>query len=316
MRPLVATFAALCAWLAVASAQAADPVYPTGSRVGFAPPAGFEPSSQFAGFEDKSSGASILFVEMPPQAYPDIERQMRKENVKQQGVVEEKREALPLATGKAVLIVGSQEADGRKIRKWILLASTSAATALIVVQVPDESKGAYSDETIRTALSSLSVRESVPIEEQLSLLPITFDDLSGLRPIRVLGNSGAFLTEGPKDTLDATEQPVMIVSIGAGGPEQPFARENFARNLFTGLVDFKDVRIVGVDMLRLGGGQQTHQLLAEATDAKTGVPMKLVQWVRFGRTGFLRMVGVARADAWSEVFPRFRAVRDGVNPRG
>lgn len=316
MRPLVSTFAALCAWLAVASAQAADPVYPTGARFGFVPPAGFERSAQFAGFEDKNSGASILMVEMPAQAHPEIERQMRKENVKKQGIVEEKREALPLAAGKAMLIVGSQEGDGRKIRKWILLASTADATALIVVQVPDESKGAYSDDAIRTALSSLSVRASVPIEEKLSLLPITFDDLSGLRPIRVLGSNGAFLTEGPKDTLDATEQPVMIVSIGAGSPEQPFARDNFARNLFTGLTDFKDVRIVGVDMLRLGGGLQTHQLLAEANDARTGVPMKLVQWVRFGRTGFLRMVGVARADAWSEAFPRFRAVRDGVNPRG
>jgi hypothetical protein len=245
-----------------------------------------------------------------------MEKQMRKQDMRKQGIVEEKRETLPLKSGKATLIVGNQEREGQKVRKWILLAALREAAVLVVAQVPKDAKPAYSDADMRAALATLTVRPSVPIEEQLSLLPITFDDLSGLRPVRVIGSSGAFLTEGPKDTLDATEQPVMVVSIGSGSPEETSARETFARNLFTGLVDFKDVRIVSLDMLRLGGGLQTHQLLAEANDAKTGVPMKLVQWVRFGRSGFLRMVGIARADAWGEVFPRFRTVRDGVNPRG
>jgi hypothetical protein len=29
----------------------------------------------------------------------------------------------------------------------------------------------------------------------------------------------------------------------------------------------------------------------------------------------VRMIGIARANAWSKEFPRFRAVRDGVSPR-
>jgi hypothetical protein len=43
--------------------------------------------------------------------------------------------------------------------------------------------------------------------------------------------------------------------------------------------------------------------------------MKIVQWVRFGPGAFVRMIGIARANAWSKEFPRFRAVRDGVSPR-
>jgi hypothetical protein len=30
----------------------------------------------------------------------------------------------------------------------------------------------------------------------------------------------------------------------------------------------------------------------------------------------LRIVGSAPRDKWSEAFPRFRAVRDGIKPRG
>jgi hypothetical protein len=59
----------------------------------------------------------------------------------------------------------------------------------------------------------------------------------------------------------------------------------------------------------------THELQAEAKDAKTDTPMRLVQWVRFGPGAFVRMIGIARADAWSKEYPRFRAVRDGVKPR-
>ncbi len=314
---ILRTFAlvAFSGFLASVPARAADPVFPTGSRIGFVPPASFQVSTRFPGFEDKDSGASILIVDMPAQAYSEVEKQMTKENVKKQGIVEEKRETLSLATGKAILIVGQQEAEGRKIRKWIFLASAPEALALVAVQVPDASNNAYWDATIRTALTTMAVRATVPIEEQLSLLPIKFDEFSGLRPIRVVGTNGAFLTEGPKDTLDASEQPLLIVSVGTGGPQQASDRDNFARNLFTGLADFKDVRIVGTDMLRLGGGLQTHQILAEAKDAKTDAPMKFVQWVRFGAGGFLRIVGVARADAWADAFPRFRAVRDGVGPR-
>ena len=68
-------------------------------------------------------------------------------------------------------------------------------------------------------------------------------------------------------------------------------------------------------MLRLGGGSMpTHELQAEAKDAKTNTPMSIVQWVRFGQGVFVRMVGVARADDWRKEFPRFRAVRDGIGP--
>ena len=70
------------------------------------------------------------------------------------------------------------------------------------------------------------------------------------------------------------------------------------------------------DMLRLGGGNlPTHELQAEAKEAMSDKPMKLVQWVRFGPGFFIRMVGIARGDQWQASFPRFRAVRDGVGPR-
>lgn len=251
---------------------------------------------------------------MAKQSYTEAAKQLSAESLTKQGFIEEKRENFSSASGKGTLVTGRQDGE-RKLNKWILLKALPEATAFVIVEVPDDAKGAYSDEAIRTMLASVTMRDSVPVKEQLSLLPLSFDDLAGMHPVRVIGRAGAILTSGPKDTLEPTEQPLLIVSIGRGSPEGNSARETFARNLLAGIGNLKDVRVTGAETLRLGGGLKTHQIFAEGKDAKSGAPIKLVQWIRFGSGAFLRVVGAATPKDWPDAFPRFRAVRDGVHPR-
>ena len=301
---------------AVLPARAADPEFPVGSPIGVVPPPGFVASKRFPGFENADTESLIMLIALPPQAFGEIEATMSAEAVKTQGIVEDKREMLTLPSGRAQLVVGMTEENGTKVRKWMFLGLVPGGVALAAVRVPETSRQTYSDDVIRESLLTLSARAVVPIEEQLSLMPFKLNELSGLRPVHVLGGRGVFLTEGAKDAPDPSEQPVFVVSMGQGGPEQAGERAGFARNMFTGMAEFKDIRIISGDMLRLGGGSMpTHELQAEAKDAKTNVPMRIVQWVRFGPGVFIRMVGVSRADDWLKAFTRFRAVRDGIGPR-
>ena len=309
-------FAVLGAVVALAAAaQAADAVFPPASHVGLVAPATMKPSQNFRGFEDRDASASILILEIPAQAYPGVEKQLSPEALKKDGLVEEKRETVAFNGAKGLLLAGTQENDHKKYRKWLLLASWPEGASLIAFQVPDENKSKYPEASVRAALLSVTLRPVVPVDEQLRLVPIRFDELSGMRPFRVLGNSSIFLTAGAADPKEPGEQPLLIVSIGPGGPEQPSDRANFARQLFFNLSEFKDLRIIGTDVLRLDN-LQTYEIQAEAKDPKSDAPMKLVQWIRFGNGGFIRFVGMARADAWGDAFPKFRAVRDGTKPRG
>jgi hypothetical protein len=308
---------AVPAALTVTPAHAAEALFPTGSLIGFVPPPGFAVSKHFPGFENSDNGGSMVLLTLPPQAFAEIEKSMTPEAFKAQGITEEKRENLSLPDGKGVLVTGSEQENGQKFRKWMFLGSIPAAIGIAAVRIPNDAIKSDSDDAIKTSLLTMTARPSVPIEEQLSLVPFKLADMSGMRPVRILGGTGVFLTDGPKDTPAVADQPVFVVSVGQGGPEQAGERANFARNLFGGLADFKDIHIVSGDMLRLGGGSlPTHELQAEAKDLKTDTPMKIVQWVRFGPGAFVRMVGVSRADTWSKEFPRFRAVRDGIGPRG
>src|SRR5919109_732248 len=88
---------ALLAW--TIAAQAAEPTFPAGSRLGLVPPAGLTAPSGFRGFLDRDNNASILLIEMPSAAFAEIEKTMTAAALKKQGVVQEKRETIAVKNG-------------------------------------------------------------------------------------------------------------------------------------------------------------------------------------------------------------------------
>ena len=231
--------------LGAASARAADPAYPPGSRIGLAPPAGLAPSKNFFGYEDPDHKVAVILVALPTQAYADLDRSVTADALKRQGVTLESREAVPLSTGKAFLVIGHQEIDNTKIRKWILVASSPALTALVTVQMPEEAKAFYPDAAIRAALATLAIRNTVPIEEQLSLLPFKIGELAGFRiggvvPGRAVMLSDAAVAPGSPEGI---MEPHIFVAIAPGAPAQSSERDAFARDVFATIPNLKDVRI-------------------------------------------------------------------------
>ena len=73
------------------------------------------------------------------------------------------------------------------------------------------------------------------------------------------------------------------------------------------------MRVTSADAMRISGAPG-YELRATGEDAK-GKPLKVVQWVRFGGSGFLAVLGVAPEDKWDATFNRFRALRDGVDAK-
>jgi hypothetical protein len=299
--------------LSVPWAHAADVVYPPGSRLGIVPPSGMVTSNNFLGFEDPDTNAAIILAALPVEAYAELEKTISAEALKRQGVILEKREAMPLSTGKAFLVIGRQELDKTKVRKWILIGSSPALTALVTVQIPETVKNLYSDAAIRETLATLTVRTTVPVEEQLSLLPFKIAEFAGFQVAGVMPGRAVMLSDAPADT-GAQSQPHIFVSVAPGGPAQTSDREAFARDVFAAIPNVRDVRVITSEPLRIIG-QPGHQILAQARDPAGTTILTVVQWLRFGGGGYLQLVGMARVDAWQETYPRFRAVRDGIEPR-
>ena len=298
-------------------ATAAELNYPPGSRIGLAPPPGLVLSKTFFGYEDPSNSVAMMLVALPPQAYADLDASVTAETLKRQGVTVETREALPLPSGKAFLVVGRQEVDNVKIRKWILVASSPTLTGFVTVQMPETATALYPDAAIRASLATLAFRAAVPVDEQLGLLPFKVSELSGFRIAGVIPGRAVMLSDAPAGapgSPDSTNEPHIFAAIAAGGPAQSADRDTFAREVFATLPNTREIRVTTSEPLRMAG-QQGHQILANAKDASGTSPLTVVQWLRFGGGGYMQIVGIARADAWKDAYPRFRSVRDGIEAR-
>ena len=80
-------------------------------------------------------------------------------------------------------------------------------------------------------------------------------------------------------------------------------------------VGVRDGRITMSEPVRIDG-QPGYETRIDATSGKDNTPVTIVQWLRFGSQTALRIIGSSPRDQWAKAFPRFRAVRDGIQPRG
>jgi hypothetical protein len=307
-------FGALAAiMLTAAPALAADPVFPLNSRIGLVPPPGFTPSTRFIGFENAAASAAVVIAELPAEAYVELEKSFTDEALKARGMTVTLREPVTFTDGRGIMIAGPRVSDGGKRHEAMLLAGLSGVTALVSVQMIEGSHATITDAVLRDALKTLAVRQ-VPDSEKLGVLPYKLGNLAGFRVVRTAANGTAILTQGPNDAVADVEQPFLLIGIAPGEAPKPEDRDAFARRLFSAAPGIKDIRITRAESLRIGQ-MPGYEIVAEAKDAKSGIDVTTVQWVRFGGSGHLQMFAIARRAAWNDVFARLRTIRDGIELR-
>ena len=311
-RLFVYLFAAWAGLASLAPIASAEPVFPPGLRVGLEPPGDMKLGTRFPGFEDSERNASIAILDLPAGAYQELE--VAAFNKVQPNLQDLKRESFPFGSGIGFLVSGTSQQNGVTVHRWSLLAQAIGGavqnlTVLVNVEVPESALSIYSDEMIRKALASVTFRPA-PIEEQLGLMPFKLGALAGFRVMQVLPTGGVILAEGPGDNIGP--QSFMIVSVGRGGPAEAGDRGMFARDLMA-TAPVRELTMQSAEPMRINGAAG-HEIRAQGK-APAGETVSVVQWLRFGTGGYLRVIGVSPSDKWDQLFDRFRAVRDGIDMR-
>ena len=295
----------------VGPAAYSDPFFPPGLRIGLEPPAGMKLSARFPGFEDTEHSAVMAILDLPGSAYRELE--VAAFSKTQRDLQNAKREIFPFETSIGILVTGIGQKNGISVHRWSLLAmgtgSVPNLTMLINVEVPESALSIYSDAVIRKALATVTFRPA-PIQEQLSLMPFKFRDLAGFEVMQVSPTGSVILAEGKLDSDEP--QPFMIVSVERKGPAEAADRALFARDLLAS-APVRDLTLQSAESMRINGSPG-HEIRAQGKGPR-GDTVSLVQWLRFGPGGFLRIIGVSPADKWDQAFGRFRTVRDGIDMR-
>jgi hypothetical protein len=126
------------------------------------------------------------------------------------------------------------------------------------------------------------------------------------------GNS-VMLTDGPDDAIRDMEQPAVTVAHSTAVPPRD-QRDAFARAAMRSNALLKDVAIERAQSFRQRGADW-HEIVAKGIDVGSGRPVVVSQTIRFAPDHYVRVFGMARADARDAMLSRFRALSDAVEPK-
>lgn len=307
-RLLIATIGA--AVLSVTSVLAADVVTPPGSSFGLVPPAGFEISPSFAGFVDRATTSSYLFVEMPPEAYAQM-READDAAFAEHGIEVASREDFSAGELQGFLISGTQDQGGITLRKWLFLFPASSFTGMVAVTIPRESEAVHTEAEVRATLASLAVGVQPSLEAAVAALPFSFQPTDKLRIIKTLAGNGVILTIGSKIIDPEHEQPSLLIAGTLGvpcvGDRRAYAEQVMRASravTFSNLIETSDVQLAGGEGIAL---------VAQGTAGHAPVPLRIYMWVGpFDASACLQIMAVVRPEMADEALPEFRSVVDSV----
>jgi hypothetical protein len=300
------------AWLVVtiAGVRAADQVFPPGARVGVTPLVGLVPAKTFTGFETEDHSVKVLVAELPAAAYGEVTNAF-KTNPAAAGT---KPESIETGAGTAFYTADTVRNAAGVVRHYSMILSGGAFSGYVDVQVPENATKIYSDDAVRQMFASAVIRKEVPVAEQLGLMPFKVSDLGGFKNVRALGATGALLLADGDETAGFETAPFMVIGLMGAVPTQPDDRARFAEQAARAIPGMHTGRITMSEPVRIEG-MAGYETRIDATSGRDDTPVTLVQWLRFGGQGSLRIIGSAPRDQWDKAFPRFRTVRDGIEPR-
>src|SRR5258708_27059023 len=296
---------------ALGPAFAADPVYPPGARIGMAPLVGLAPAKAFAGFETEDHSVKVLVAELPAAAFGEVEAAFQS-NPAPGGV---KPESIETAAGKAYYTVENAKDGSTNVRRYSMILSGGIFSGYVAAQIPENATKIYTDDAIRQMFASAATRKEVPIEEQLGLLPFKVTELGSFKSIHTLAPGAAILLSDGDEETGIEAASFMVIGTIASAPALPEDRGRFAEQAAATIPGLRDARITMSEPVRLEGSPG-YETRIDAVSGKANAPVALVQWLRFGSgNSVLRIIASAPRDEWPKAFPRFRAVRDGIQPR-
>ena len=294
---------------AICPALAADTVFPAGVRVGITPLVGLVGARTFVGFETEDHGVKVLMAELPPEDYNEVVTAFKANPAGTNGI---KPESIETSAGVAYYTAENARNGATSVRRYSMILPGGAFSGYIAVQVPENASKIYTDDAIRQMFASAAVRKQVPVEEQLGLLPFKISELGDFKNVRTLAVGSAVLLADGEENSSVEVTPFMVLSLMGSAPAQPDDRGRFAQEAAISIPGVREARMTMSEAVRIEG-MPGYETRIDGISGKD-TPVTVVQWLRFGGPTTLRIIGSAPRDQWAKAFPRFRTVRDGIQP--
>ena len=310
IRPLAAL-----ALLAASTLQAlaADPEFPPGLRLGMVPLIGLNAAKTFPGFESEDGNVKVLITELPPAAYGEVASAF---SANPAGTGAVKQDKIETPAGLAYFTTEAGKAGDTLVKRYSMIVPGPGFSGYVAVQIPENATKIYTDEAVRQMFASAVTRKQVSAEEQIALMPFKITDLADFKGIRTLAPGSSLILADGDETTGYESKPFMILGLIGATPQAADDRARFAQEAALQIPGVRESRVTMSEPIRING-QQGFETRIDGLSGKDKTPVTVVQWIRFSTGGAsLRIIASAPRDQWSAAFTRFRAVRDGIQPKG
>jgi hypothetical protein len=250
-------------------------------------------------------------TDLPAEAYGEVASAFKANPGGSGGV---KPESIETPAGLAYYTAESAKDGTTNVRRYSMILPGPTFSGYVAVQVPENVSKIYTDDAVRQMFASAVIRNQVPVDEQLGLMPFKMTELSDFKNIRTLAPGAALILADGDEKTGFEVSPFMIIGIIGSTAASPDDRGRFAQQIATTIPGVRDGKITMSEPVRIDG-QPGYETRIDAISGKDSTPVTIVQWLRFGGGSSLRIIGSSPRDDWAKAFTRFRAVRDGIQPR-
>lgn len=287
----------------------------SGTTVSLTPLKGFTPSAKFAGLENVEAKASVLVVELPPEAHSQLQTlfgntDTARTNFAKQNIVIDEAEDIETASGKGRILTGQQNLAGTTFDKWIVLLK-GAKTVMITVQAPEDSD--LDGDDVVTMLKSVSLGAEPTLDQKLAALSFRVRAAEPFRVVDTLGGIGVIMTVGPLNTDPKGTQPLLIVSSQTETGTRVSVGQLAAvgEKLLQTTRGFEKAEITQRSTVAFAGSSDGAMLSGTITDGSTR--KRFVQYIGLGSNGiFLRMIVSADEATYPSLEPAIKAIADSI----
>lgn len=302
-----------------------------GTSVSLSPPPGFVLSDRFSGFINPETLSSIVLVEMPPEAYPELASMLSStpqavtEAFSDRGIVlvVEKISSISLGTDTTPFVQGVQVADGMRVTKYFALLKGDRTVLLTFNVIEPDDLG---EETIIETIQSVSLSPAPSVEQKIAELPFTFEAIAPFQVLDVIVSSSVVLNlSGERAPLE--EEPLIIIAnstspITSTPSETDLA--DYSSQLLQNTSGFGHADITEQSTVDFAGGEGylIQALLPEASQQETNQQetnqegTKVLQYLRILPNGFhLRMIVLGDSETLEELTPAIQTIQRSVEPK-
>jgi hypothetical protein len=287
-----------------------------GTCVELAPPPGMVPASEFAGFADPKKGSAMLVVELPVQRkeVPEFLSALSDEALAAQGLIALERGALPQGVPGNLLIRAEHSAHGIPFERWIYVAPSERALAMITVQVPQQFATDAAEADLKASLATVRIMSELatglPPPDAVKALPFLYEAGERFALRSVIAGNTVLLHAAPGP--DKTEAILLISKSLAMGDEDHLDMSTRALETLEGVERIEiDEMYDEVTVDQLMG----IELTARCTEKGSGEPCFAYQMMLFDTDAVYRVLGVTHADLAGAYLPEFRRAARSLMPK-